>query len=87
MKVSGSKGSKKLFAAPIYHTVHYPPYNVPLNQSVIKHTSSLLFYKLNRLAAFDKFSKFSELLEANVSSVTRGCEKLKTSHGRKTSLK
>ena len=27
-----SKVSKKLFQAPIYTTVKYPPYNVPLNQ-------------------------------------------------------
>jgi sorting nexin-9/18/33 len=65
MKSSTHKGSKKFFAAPIYRTIHYPPYNVPINQ----------------LSAFDRFSKFSELLEGNLSIVMRSCEMLKASHG------
>ncbi|XP_003384967.1 PREDICTED: uncharacterized protein LOC100640359 [Amphimedon queenslandica] len=65
IKTSGGKNKKNFFSAPIYHSVHYPPYNVPISQ----------------LQAFDKFSKFSENLEGNVSALTRSCELLRTSHG------
>lgn len=105
---AGGKNSRKLFSAPIYHIVQYPPYNVPLNQwvltkcfvvvvvfhsnipfflsiltyflSIILLSSPSCFLFFSRLASIDKFSHFSEVVEANFGAVSRSCERLKLVH-------
>jgi hypothetical protein len=51
------KTPRKLFHAPVYCTVKYPPYNVPVSQ----------------LASIEKFSKFSRILESNVNTLHMAC--------------
>lgn len=82
------KAARKLFTAPVYCTVKYPPFNVPINQWVKKLSESImkLIFCTYRLPSIEKFSRFSRVLEIQIQALQNTCQQLCQSSGKTMSI-